>query len=86
MKRTVFGAIVVAFVSLSLSGCFEAEAEQKPKEQQEAINHDSAAYEPNTFHCQPEYLKTLPDNKAREDLVEKCMTGGSYKKSEPKTW
>jgi len=35
MKRTVFGAIVVAVASLSLSGCFEAEAEQKPKEQKE---------------------------------------------------
>ena len=47
---------------------------------------DTAAYEPTAEHCQPDYLKTLPDNKAREDLVEKCMTGGSYKKSEPKTW
>jgi len=47
---------------------------------------DTAAYEPTTEHCQPDYLKTLPDNKAREELVEKCMTGGSYKKSEPKTW
>ena len=47
---------------------------------------DPAAFTPSTEHCQPDYLKTLPDNKAREDLVEKCMTGGSYKKSEPKTW
>ncbi|MCQ0167722.1 entry exclusion lipoprotein TrbK [Pseudomonas sp. S12(2018)] len=47
---------------------------------------DTAAYEPTTEHCQPNYLKSPPDNKAREDLVEKCMTGGSYKKSEPKTW
>lgn len=47
---------------------------------------DAAAYEPTTEHCQPDYLKTLPDNKDREDLVEKCMTGGSYKRSEPKTW
>jgi len=35
MKRTVIGAIIVAVTALSLSGCFEAEAEQKPKEQNE---------------------------------------------------
>jgi len=35
MKRTVIGAIIVAVTALSLSGCFEAEAEQKPKEQKE---------------------------------------------------
>jgi len=35
MKRTVIGSIVVALTALSLSGCFEAEAEQKPKEQKE---------------------------------------------------
>jgi len=86
MKRTVYGAIVVAVASLSLSGCFEAEAEQKPKEQQEVSDIDPAAYEPNTFHCQPEYRRTLPDNKAREELIQKCMTGGSFKKPEPKTW
>ena len=83
MKRTLFGAIVVAVAALSLSGCFESEAEQK---QQEQSNVDPAAYEPNTFHCQPEYLRSLPENKAREDLAHKCMTGGSFKKSEPKTW
>jgi len=33
MKRTVIGAILVALTALSLSGCWEAEAEQKPKEQ-----------------------------------------------------
>ncbi|MFK3681344.1 entry exclusion lipoprotein TrbK [Pseudomonas sp. NPDC088890] len=47
---------------------------------------DSAAYAVSSEHCQPNYLKTLPDNKARDNLVEQCMTGGSFKKSEPKTW
>ncbi|MCV9920462.1 entry exclusion lipoprotein TrbK [Pseudomonas sp. BT-42-2] len=47
---------------------------------------DSAAYAVSSEHCQPNYLKTLPDNKARENLVEQCMTGGSFKKSERKTW
>jgi entry exclusion lipoprotein TrbK len=62
-----------AALAIGLAGCNE-----------DAV--DTAAYEPNAEHCQPDYLKTLPDNKAREYLVEKCMTGGSYKKSEPKTW
>ncbi|HDS1746433.1 MULTISPECIES: entry exclusion lipoprotein TrbK [unclassified Pseudomonas] len=65
--------MLTAAVTTGLAGCKEDAA-------------DTAAYEPTTEHCQPDYLKTLPDNKAREDLVEKCMTGGSYKKSEPKTW
>ncbi|WP_082805270.1 entry exclusion lipoprotein TrbK [Pseudomonas sp. BMS12] len=46
----------------------------------------SASYEPSSEHCQPDYWKSLPDNKDRESLVEKCMTGGSYQHSEPKTF
>ena len=46
----------------------------------------SASYEPSAEHCQPDYWKSLPDNKDREGLVEKCMTGGSYQHSEPKTF
>jgi hypothetical protein len=36
MKRTVIGAMLVALTALSLSGCWESEAEKKAKEQQEA--------------------------------------------------
>ena len=36
MKRTIIGAMLVAVTALSLSGCFESEAEKKAKEQQEA--------------------------------------------------
>jgi entry exclusion lipoprotein TrbK len=72
MKRAI-APFFVAALAIGLAGCKEDAA-------------DTAAYEPTAEHCQPDYLKTLPDNKAREDLVEKCMTGGSYKKSEPKTW
>lgn len=78
MKRTVLGAIVVTVAALSLSGCFESETEQKSKEQAEVNNVDPAAYEPNTFHCQPEYLRSLPEDKAREDLAQKCKNGGSF--------
>lgn len=35
MKHTAIGAILVAVTALSLSGCLESEAEQKPKEQKE---------------------------------------------------
>jgi len=66
-------SMFAAALAMGLTGCKEEPA-------------DTPAYEPTAEHCQPDYLKTLPDNKAREDLVEKCMTGGSYKKSEPKTW
>ncbi|WP_280041168.1 entry exclusion lipoprotein TrbK [Pseudomonas sp. Hg5Tf] len=72
LKSLLFISLVAASAAIS-AGCKE-----------DAV--DTAAYEPTTEHCQPDYLKTLPENKAREDLVEKCMTGGSYKKSEPKTW
>jgi len=71
--KQCFASILAAALAVGLAGC----KEDAP---------DAAAYQPTTEHCQPEYLKTLPDNKAREDLVEKCMTGGSLKKSEPKTW
>lgn len=36
MKRTIIGAILVAITALSLSGCWESEADKKAKEQQEA--------------------------------------------------
>ncbi|WP_176393932.1 hypothetical protein [Pseudomonas putida] len=36
MKRTVIGAILVAVTALSLSGCFEPEAGEKAKAQQES--------------------------------------------------
>ncbi|MCE7762907.1 hypothetical protein GQL56_09660 [Pseudomonas putida] len=36
MKRTIIGAILVAITALSLSGCWETEADKKAKEQQEA--------------------------------------------------
>lgn len=35
---------------------------------------DTVDHEPTREHCQPDHLKTLPDNKARVDLVEKCMS------------
>jgi entry exclusion lipoprotein TrbK len=66
-------SMFAAALAMGLTGCKEEAA-------------DTLAYEPTAEHCQPDYLRTLPDNKAREDLVEKCMTGGSYKKSEPNTW
>lgn len=71
--KLIFTSIICAFAAIGLVGCNE-----------EAT--DSAAYAVSSEHCQPNYLKTLPDNKARENLVEQCMTGGSFKKSEPKTW
>lgn len=36
MKRTFIGAMLVALTALSLSGCWESEADKKAKEQQEA--------------------------------------------------
>lgn len=47
---------------------------------------DKAAYEVSDEHCKPDYLKSLPENEAREPLLEKCMTRGSYSTSKPKTW
>jgi len=35
MKRTTIGAMLVAVTALSLSGCFESEAEQKATAQQD---------------------------------------------------
>lgn len=72
MKQCL-AAIFAAALALGLVGCKEDAS-------------DTTAYEPTSEHCQPDYLKMLPDNKDREALVETCMTGGSYKKSEPKTW
>jgi len=62
--KSCLTSILAAALVMSLAGCKE-----------DAV--DTAAYEPTSEHCQPDYLKTLSDNKAREDLVEKCMTGGS---------
>ncbi|MGN8247647.1 hypothetical protein [Pseudomonas sp. SMV7] len=36
MKRTVIGAMLLAITALTLSGCWESEADKKAKEQQEA--------------------------------------------------
>ncbi|RAS33990.1 MULTISPECIES: hypothetical protein [unclassified Pseudomonas] len=47
MKRTIIGAMLVAVTSLSLSGCFEAEAEQKPKEQKEVSDKFYEISEPD---------------------------------------
>jgi len=47
VKRTIIGAILVAVTSLSLSGCFEAEAEQKPKEQKEVSDKFYQISEPD---------------------------------------
>lgn len=47
MKRIVIGAMLVAVTSLSLSGCFEAEAEQKPKEQKEVSDKFYEISEPD---------------------------------------
>jgi len=47
MKPTIIGAILVAVTSLSLSGCFEAEAEHKPKEQKEVSDKFYEISEPD---------------------------------------
>ena len=54
--KSCLAPILAAALVISLAGCKE-----------DAV--DTAAYEPTSEHCQPDYLKTLPDNKAREDLV-----------------
>jgi len=36
MKRTIVGAAIVAIAAISLSGCWESEADKKAKAQQEA--------------------------------------------------
>ncbi|GLH32702.1 MULTISPECIES: hypothetical protein [unclassified Pseudomonas] len=36
MKRTIIGASIIAIAVMSLSGCWESEADKKAKEQQEA--------------------------------------------------
>ena len=63
--------LIAAFVALA--GC-KADAEEGDK------------YAVSDEHCTPDYWKTLPDDNARESLVEKCMSRGSYQQSEPKTW
>jgi len=47
MKHTIIGAILVAVTSLSLSGCFEAEADHKPKEQKEVSDKFYEISEPD---------------------------------------
>ncbi|WP_028693580.1 entry exclusion lipoprotein TrbK [Pseudomonas cremoricolorata] len=47
---------------------------------------DKAAYEANDQNCTPDHIKSLPDSPDREGLMEKCMTRGSYQKSDAKTW
>lgn len=36
MKRTVIGAAIVAIAAISLSGCWESQADKKDRAQQEA--------------------------------------------------
>jgi len=47
MKRTVIGATLVTVTALSLSGCFESEDDQKPKEQKEVSDKFYEISEPD---------------------------------------
>ncbi|WP_376764622.1 entry exclusion lipoprotein TrbK [Pasteurella multocida] len=38
-----------------------------------ACGDDSSHYAVSDEHCQPDRLKTLPNNANRDTLVEKCM-------------
>jgi len=38
-----------------------------------ACGDDATRYAVSDEHCQPDYLKTLPADGARDSLVEKCM-------------
>jgi len=38
-----------------------------------ACGDDASRYAVSDEHCQPDYLKTLPADGARDSLVEKCM-------------
>ena len=38
-----------------------------------ACDDDANRYAVSDAHCQPDYLKTLPADGARDSLVEKCM-------------
>ncbi|MBO9548062.1 entry exclusion lipoprotein TrbK [Pseudomonas sp.] len=38
-----------------------------------ACGDDSSHYAVSDEHCQPDRLKTLPNNPSRDTLVEKCM-------------
>ncbi|MBH1506966.1 hypothetical protein I5U60_05005 [Stenotrophomonas maltophilia] len=55
----------------------------------EAAKPSAQAPTPSTTpdtQCDPEHLRSLPEGKARDALVEHCMTRGTYKRTQPQTF
>jgi len=71
MKALIRVALVMVIVPAALTGCWDRTA---------------TPIEPTAESCSPDFYKTLPAGKQRDNLVEACMTKGQYRAAAPQTF
>lgn len=83
--------VVMSVLTVVLAGCGEKQDVQ-PSAQTPAATAPGASTTATApaasagAECSPDHWKTLPEGKDRDALVERCMTQGSYQRSEPQTF
>lgn len=84
-------AVMVAFLAAALAGCGDKQ-DVTPPAQTPAVTAPGASATGTApaasagAECSPDHWKTLPEGKDRDALIERCMTQGSYRSSEPQTF
>ncbi|PWF22992.1 hypothetical protein [Corticimicrobacter populi] len=84
-------AVLVGVLAVALAGCGDKQ-EVMPPAQTPAVAAPGASATGTApaasagAECSPDYWKTLPEGKDRDALVERCMTQGSYQRSEPQAF
>lgn len=82
--------VVMGVLTVVLAGCGEKQDVQPPAQTSAATapGASTKATPPAASagaECSPDHWKTLPEGKDRDALVERCMTQGSYQRSELQT-
>lgn len=86
-----WSAVVMGVLVVALAGCGDKQ-DVTPPAQTPAVTApgesatDTAPAASAGAESTPDHWKTLSEGKDRDALVERCMTQGSYQRSEPQTF
>jgi len=71
MKALIRIGLIMVIVPVALTGCW---------------NNEIPPIEPTAESCRPDFYRSLPSGKQRDNLVEACMTQGQYRTAKPQTF
>ena len=85
--KLICRAVLVCSTVILFAGC-DAQNDVPSSAQQTPSGSDAGQQVPAASgnQCSPDVWKKMPEGAERDALVERCMTGGSYQHTKPKTF